>query len=294
MSSLRTTTRAILTGRRSSGTRSSWRSTPTACWAAPSPGAAVVRLLAGMLSCSPAVGAGGAWWSATPARPPGHPVYRCDRPNLMLVRASVLHVRRFPRRCRARPRAPARRRTDGHRGGVGGRTQAYGSAPGTAAHRRTRAPAGPLRPPSLAERRYAACDPDNRLIAAQLEKSWETALRRVEACKARLEAASAAEATTPAPDFTGLAADLGAAWDAPGGEGRGQSVCPCPMRPAIDVYLLGNQASSASSPSERITICKHSTTATEAFSLVGLFGVLRPHRVCALRSTRAWLIIDKG
>jgi hypothetical protein len=25
---------------------------------------------------------------------------------------------------------------------------------------------------SRAERRYAACDPDNRLIAAQLEKSW--------------------------------------------------------------------------------------------------------------------------
>ena len=36
---------------------------------------------------------------------------------------------------------------------------------------------------SLAERRYAACDPDNRLIAAQLEKSWEAALRRVEACQ---------------------------------------------------------------------------------------------------------------
>ena len=28
---------------------------------------------------------------------------------------------------------------------------------------------------SLAERRYAACDPDNRLIAAQLEKNWEVA-----------------------------------------------------------------------------------------------------------------------
>ena len=28
---------------------------------------------------------------------------------------------------------------------------------------------------SLAERRYAACDPDNRLIAAQLEKAWKTA-----------------------------------------------------------------------------------------------------------------------
>lgn len=25
---------------------------------------------------------------------------------------------------------------------------------------------------TLAERRYAACDPDNRLIAAQLEKNW--------------------------------------------------------------------------------------------------------------------------
>ena len=36
---------------------------------------------------------------------------------------------------------------------------------------------------TLAERRYAACDPDNRLIAAQLEKAWETALRRVEACR---------------------------------------------------------------------------------------------------------------
>ena len=29
---------------------------------------------------------------------------------------------------------------------------------------------------SLAERRYAACDPDNRLIAVQLENSWEAAL----------------------------------------------------------------------------------------------------------------------
>ena len=26
---------------------------------------------------------------------------------------------------------------------------------------------------TLAERRYAACDPDKRLIAAQLEKSWD-------------------------------------------------------------------------------------------------------------------------
>ena len=38
---------------------------------------------------------------------------------------------------------------------------------------------------SLAERRYAACDPDNRLIAAQLEKNWEAALRRVQDLQAR-------------------------------------------------------------------------------------------------------------
>src|SRR3546814_10410354 len=30
---------------------------------------------------------------------------------------------------------------------------------------------------SLAERRDAACDPDDRLIAAQLENSWEAALK---------------------------------------------------------------------------------------------------------------------
>src|SRR3954452_23673580 len=69
---------------------------------------------------------------------------------------------------------------------------------------------------SLAERRYAACDPDNRLIAAQLEKGWETALRRVEACEARLDAVRAPGLGRAAPDFTGRADDLAAAWNAPG------------------------------------------------------------------------------
>jgi hypothetical protein len=69
----------------------------------------------------------------------------------------------------------------------------------------------------LAERRYAACDPDNRLIAAQLEKSWEGALRRVEACQVRLDAiCTPAPNSVAAPDFTGLAEDLEAAWNAPG------------------------------------------------------------------------------
>jgi len=69
---------------------------------------------------------------------------------------------------------------------------------------------------SLAERRYAACDPDNRLIAAQLEKSWETALRQVEACRARLEPATHEMAhSSNAADFLGLAEDLEKAWASP-------------------------------------------------------------------------------
>lgn len=68
---------------------------------------------------------------------------------------------------------------------------------------------------SLAERRYAACDPDNRLIAAQLEKSWETALRRVETSRARLEETVKALAAAETPDLAGLAHDLDAAWNSP-------------------------------------------------------------------------------
>jgi excisionase family DNA binding protein len=68
---------------------------------------------------------------------------------------------------------------------------------------------------SLAERRYAACDPENRLIAAQLEKNWETSLRRVGECEARLEAAKTPASITSAPDFAGLAEDLDAAWSSP-------------------------------------------------------------------------------
>ena len=67
----------------------------------------------------------------------------------------------------------------------------------------------------LAERRYAACDPDNRLIAAQLEKSWEDTLRRVLVCEQRLNAVEHAQSSAK-PDLTGLAEDLTAAWNAPG------------------------------------------------------------------------------
>ena len=69
---------------------------------------------------------------------------------------------------------------------------------------------------SLAERRYAACDPDNRLIAAQLEKSWEAALQRVRLCEQRLDATERTLSAVPSPDLGGLAQDLSTAWEAPG------------------------------------------------------------------------------
>jgi DNA invertase Pin-like site-specific DNA recombinase len=68
---------------------------------------------------------------------------------------------------------------------------------------------------SLAERRYAACDPDNRLIAAQLEKAWETALQRVESCREQLDRMQTPDVHDAHPNFTGLADDLSAAWKAP-------------------------------------------------------------------------------
>ena len=68
---------------------------------------------------------------------------------------------------------------------------------------------------SLAERRYAACDPDNRLIASQLEKNWEIALRRVQDLEARQprEIASTVEVAPSA--FADMAENLSTAWNAP-------------------------------------------------------------------------------
>jgi len=57
---------------------------------------------------------------------------------------------------------------------------------------------------SLAERRYAACDPDNRLIAATLEKNWETALRRVRDCEARLDSTTPCTPARERPEIGGM------------------------------------------------------------------------------------------
>jgi DNA invertase Pin-like site-specific DNA recombinase len=68
---------------------------------------------------------------------------------------------------------------------------------------------------NLAERRYAACDPDNRLIAAQLEKNWEIALRRVHDLESRQPSESASAIEVDPRAFANLAENLAAAWNAP-------------------------------------------------------------------------------
>ena len=153
-------------------------------------------LLAGMLSCGRC---GRRLMVSYSGRPPGQPVYRCDRPNLMLglprcftfggLRVDAAMARELLRAVEPmaiEAAAEAERRYMETRGEqqrvleLELQQARYDAA--------------------LAERRYAACDPDNRLIAAQLEKSWETALRRVEVCQARLEAARSPDPVVVPPD----------------------------------------------------------------------------------------------
>lgn len=169
-------------------------------------------LLAGVLSCGRC---GRRLVVSYSGRPPGQPVYRCDRPNLMLgaprcftfggLRVDAAVARELLRAVEPMAIEAALEAGRRHMEARGEQQRIVELELQQARYEA-----------SLAERRYAACDPDNRLIAAQLEKSWETALRRVEACQARLEATCAADADMPPVDFTGLAKDLDAAWNAPG------------------------------------------------------------------------------
>ena len=169
-------------------------------------------LLSGLLTCG-RCGRGLA--VAYTGAPPGRPTYRCDRPNLMLglprclgfggsrvdaaIAAEIVRVVE-PMAIEAALEAERM-----HREGEAERRRVAELDLQQAEY-----------DASLAERRYAACDPENRLIAAQLEKHWETALQRVEACRARLAALDASKPATSMPDFGGLAVDLARAWSAPG------------------------------------------------------------------------------
>src|SRR5207244_6240911 len=146
-------------------------------------------LLAGLLSCGRC---GRRLVVSYSGRPPGQPVYRCDRPNQMLglprcftfggLRVDAAVARELLRAVEPMAIEAA---VEAGRRYMEARSEQQRIVESDLQQARYEA--------SLAERRYAACDPDNRLIAAQLEKSWGAALRRA-----------------------GLADDLDAVWNAPG------------------------------------------------------------------------------
>jgi excisionase family DNA binding protein len=167
-------------------------------------------LLAGLLTCGRcgrrlAVGYVGG--------EPGRPVYRCDRPNLMLglprclgfggARVESAVAAELLRAVEPIAIEAAQQAERMHMEGLNEHRRIVELELQQARY-----------DASLAERRYAACDPDNRLIAAQLEHAWELALRRVEEFEARLAARTATQPYTP--DFSMLADDLQTAWNAPG------------------------------------------------------------------------------
>ena len=71
----------------------------------------------------------------------------------------------------------------------------------------------------LAGRRYDAVDPEQRLVAAELEARWNTALQKVKALEERVREYDGAGKAPAIPDkeiLLSLAQDLPAVWDAPG------------------------------------------------------------------------------
>jgi DNA invertase Pin-like site-specific DNA recombinase len=69
----------------------------------------------------------------------------------------------------------------------------------------------------LAQRRYEAVDPDNRLVAAELEARWNAALTQLRACEQRISEGEPKPAAVPDREaLLRLAGDLRVAWDAPG------------------------------------------------------------------------------
>lgn len=75
----------------------------------------------------------------------------------------------------------------------------------------------------LAARRYEAVDPDNRLVAAELEARWNGALSNVHALERRLQTGGHEESAGPIPDqelLLSLAQDLPAVWNSPAADMR--------------------------------------------------------------------------
>lgn len=74
----------------------------------------------------------------------------------------------------------------------------------------------------LAARRYEKVDPDNRLVAAELEARWNAAMKRLRECEAKLLANSTPGAGVPVDreSLLDLATDLDAVWKSPSADMR--------------------------------------------------------------------------
>jgi hypothetical protein len=68
-----------------------------------------------------------------------------------------------------------------------------------------------------AEKQYDTTDPDNRLVASELERRWNEALQKVQQVEAQIEQAVRGQQFAPATreEFEMLAADLEAVWSHP-------------------------------------------------------------------------------
>jgi hypothetical protein len=73
-----------------------------------------------------------------------------------------------------------------------------------------------------AEKQYGTTDPDNRLVASELERRWNEALQKVQQIEARIEQAVRGRQVTPATrdEFETLAGDLEAVWSHPETDAR--------------------------------------------------------------------------
>ena len=74
-----------------------------------------------------------------------------------------------------------------------------------------------------AQKQYDAADPDNRLVADELERRWNHALQRVHEIEGRIDQHVQGQRQIPAPpreEFENLAADLEAVWNGPHADSR--------------------------------------------------------------------------
>ena len=76
---------------------------------------------------------------------------------------------------------------------------------------------------SRAQRQYDATDPENRLVADELERRWNQALERVREIEQHIAQRAATLSKEPVPtleEFSGLAARLEALWQRPDTDAR--------------------------------------------------------------------------